>query len=291
MKLFFLFIQVPLYSDCWEELEENGILRMALVDHVFSDFIEKGLNKQDILDMMELYGLIAKFSCLSSENEDELRYFVPAQLRSSPAGLCELKPSSWDPCPLYVHFLDGFVPHGLFPQLLSRCVVWCSEHGLKQAPQLFNNGARLFIGAQTVFDLNLVCKKRFIKVILKRSNPSSLEPTSTSTSRKIAVQVRTFIERTLDGLSRDLLWLRNVRHELSVACACCAKNGERCSKHGSACCEHDDCLHLLPVGPGEELICPKNFSNEVIEVCGLDKWFQVQKFQVISRFWKSNVIC
>lgn len=292
MKLFYLFIQVPFYSDCWEELEENGILRMALIDHVFTDFIEKGLNKQDILEMMELYGLIAKFSCLSSENEDEHKYFVPAQLRSSPAGLCQLKPSSWDPCPLYVHFLDGFVPHGLFPQFLSKCIVWCSEHGLKQAPQLFNNGARLFIGSQTVFDLNLICKKRFIKVILKRSNPSSLEPPSpASTSQKIAVEVRNFIENTLEGLSRDLPWLRNFRHELSVACAFCAKHSEPCSKHDSVCCRHDDCLHLLQLRPGEELICPKNFSNEVIKLCGLEKWLQVQKSQVMSRLYLLRDCC
>ena len=213
--------------------------------------------------MMELYGLIAKFSCLSSESEHEQRYFVPAQLRSSPAGLCEIKPSKSDPCSLYVHFLNGFVPHGLFSQFLSRCISWCSKHGIKQAPQLYNNGARLFIGVQAIFDLVLICRKRFIKVILKRRKPTSPEPSSTTTSSKMAVEVRTFIEKTLESLSRDLSWLRNLRYELSVACPHC-----------------DDCLNLLQVCPGEELICRKSFSDEAIKVHGLEKWFQVENSQV-----------
>ena len=102
----------------WRDLELNGILRIALVDHLFSKFIDEGLRKQDILDLMELHGLIAKFSIATDENQDEQRYFVPTQLRSSPSALCEIKPSGCDPCPLVLHFLYGFVPHGLF---LSLC--------------------------------------------------------------------------------------------------------------------------------------------------------------------------
>mgnify|MGYP001795988494 CR=1 FL=1 len=47
----------------------------------------------------------------------DAKYFVPAQLRSSPDKLLDVQPSENDPCSLYVHFLDGFLPHGLFPQV------------------------------------------------------------------------------------------------------------------------------------------------------------------------------
>ena len=228
--------------------------------------------------MMELYGLIAKFSCSSAEIEKEQRYFVPSQLRSSPSGLCEIKPSKTDPCPLYLHFLDGFVPHGLFPQLLSRCIGWCSEHGLKEAPQLFNNGTRLFIGMQTIFDLILICRKRFIKVVLKR-NLASAEPSSNDASAKMASGVRSFIEATLKSLSHDLSWLHNLRYELSVACSRCLRSTEQCTQHRSSCCTHDDCLHLLRV-PEKSLICPKSFCDETIKIHGLDKWFQVHSNEV-----------
>ena len=233
--------------------------------------------------MMELYGLIAKFSFLPVIGEHEQRYFVPAQLRSSPSGLCEIKPSDCDPCPLYLHFLDGFVPHGLFPQLLSRCICWCSDHGPKQAPNLYQNGARLFIGKQTISNLHLICKKRFIKIILKQRNYSA--PAFTA---KMAREVCVFIEDTLQDLSRELSWLRNLRYELCVACTNCLKRGEECVKHRSVCCAHDDCLHLLRVVPKEQLICPKSFSDETIEVGGLEKWFQGHKTEVniISNFLK-----
>ena len=249
---------------------------MALVDHVFTDFIQKGLNKQDILGMMELYGLIAKFSCLSPGREQEQTYFVPCQLRSPPSGLCEITPSENDPCPLYVHFLDGFVPHGLFPQLLSKCIHWCSEQGLKQAPQLYLNGARLFIAMQGIFDLILICRKRFIKVTLKRRTPSStLTCTSTaaSDSSRMADKVREFIEATLQSLSSDLSWLCNVRYELCVSCTYCLQCTDQCVKHSSRRCTHDDCLHLLPMLPNEELICPMSFCDETVKVHGLEKWF------------------
>ncbi|XP_015778975.1 PREDICTED: uncharacterized protein LOC107356863 isoform X1 [Acropora digitifera] len=262
-----------LYLECWKELEENGILRIALVDHVFSEFIQKGLFKQDILDMMELYGLIAKFSVATNENGAEQKYFVPTQLRSSPSALYEIKPSECDPCPLILHFLDGFVPHGLFPQLVSKFIHWCSENGLKETPQLFNNGARLFIGKQIAFDLILICGKRLIKVILKRRYMSSSKSSLKIATNKMAVEVRNFIEETLVGFSHELCWLSNLRYELSVVCTHCLQS--KGSLDSSMSCCQDDCLHLLRVSPGEELICRNNFTDKMVMVPGWKMWFEV----------------
>ncbi|XP_015749617.1 PREDICTED: uncharacterized protein LOC107329442 [Acropora digitifera] len=251
----------------------------ALVDHVFSKFIHKGLCKQDILDMMELHGLIAKFSIGTDETQDEQWYFVPTQLRSSPSALCEIKPSEGDSCPLVLHFLDGFVPHGLFPQLVSKFIHWCSKNGLKETPQLFNNGARLFIGKQITFDLILICRKRFIKIVLKTRNPSSCKSQSINASNKMAIEVRNFIERTLDGFSRDLSWLRNLRYEPSVVCTHCQQR--ECDLHKKTSCDQDDCLHLLRVRPGEELICLKNFCDEAVSP-GWKMWFEVPHTQTME---------
>ncbi|XP_015775395.1 PREDICTED: uncharacterized protein LOC107353578 isoform X3 [Acropora digitifera] len=271
----------PFYRKCWKDLEVNGILRIALVDHVFSKFIDKGLCKQDILDMMELHGLIAKFSIATDENQDEQNigeqiYFVPTQLRSSPSALCEIKPSGCDPSPLVIHFLDGFVPHGLFPQFVSKFIHWCSENRLKETPQLYNNGARLFIGKQVIFALILICRKRFIKIVLKTRNPSSCKSQSMDASNKMAIEVRNFIERTLDGFSRDLSWLSNLRYELSVVCTYCLKSTR--DLHKKTSCDQDDCLHLLRVRPGEELICLENFCDETVSP-GWEMWFEVPDTQ------------
>ena len=234
--------------------------------------------------MMELYGLIAEFSFAPSAGEEEQRYFVPAQLRSSPSGLCEIKPSKSDPCPLYLCFLNGFVPHGLFPQLLSRCVRWCSRRGPRQTPNLYHNGARLFIGKQTIYDLILICKKRFIKINLKQRSPSSTVLSTAAAS--MGCEVRIFLEDTLRSLSLEFSWLRNLRYELCVVCARCFKLSEKCVKHRSVSCGHEDCLHLLRVNPEEHLICPRSFCDEAIEVPGLEKWFRfyTTEVQILLKF-------
>ncbi|XP_068754008.1 uncharacterized protein [Montipora capricornis] len=249
---------VPKYRKYWKELQDTGILKTALVDHVFSDFIEKGLRKQDILEMMELYGLIAKFSSgmSISENEEEQIYFVPSQLTSSPSELCEIKPSERDPCPLFVHFLDGFVPHGLFPQFVSKCISWCSENGFKETPKLYNSGASFLLKKHIIFAL--ICRKRFIKVVLQ----------SLLCSNKMAIKVRTFIEETLKGFSQELSWLSNLQYQLSVACTHCLQS------------DQDDSLVLLQVLPcGEVASCRKNFSHSAVTVPGLEKWFELQHSQ------------
>ena len=49
---------------------------MELVDLVFSNFLLKGVARKNILDLMEQFGLIAKFSSLKTGE----KYFVPSQL-------------------------------------------------------------------------------------------------------------------------------------------------------------------------------------------------------------------
>ena len=222
--------------------------------------------------------MIAKFSIATDENQDEQRYFVPTQLRTSPPELYKIKPSECDPCPLILNFLDGFVPHGLFPQLVSKFIHWCSKTGLKKTPQLFSNGAFLFIGKSITFTLILICKKRFIKIVLKRRNPSSSKPPTMNASNKMAIGVRKFIEGTLDWFSHDFSWLSNLRYELSVVCTHCQQR--ECDRHKKTNCDQDDGLHLLRVRLGEELICEKNLSDETDPAPGWEKWFEEPQSQV-----------
>ena len=117
--------------NCWRDLEVTGILRIALVDHVFSKFIKKGLRKEDILDMMELHGLIVKFSNATDENQDEQRYFVPTQLRSSPSALCEIKPSECDPVHWLFIFLMVLSRMGSFLSLCQSSYIGVRKMGSK----------------------------------------------------------------------------------------------------------------------------------------------------------------
>ena len=216
---------------------------------------------------MELYGLIAKFS--PDSKTKETRYLVPAQLTSPPPKLCEKKPSSSDPCPLYLTFPDGFVPHGLFPQLLSRCIVWCSKRGFQKEPNLYQCGARFFIGKQSVYSLVLICRKGSIKVVLTQIGSSK------SSKELEPKEVWVFLNETLVDLSEKLPWLRSLKYEWCVACTVC-----QCVKHELVCCAHEECLHLHPVQlhcPEVLIICEKSFNDEEVKVPGLDKWFQITK--------------
>ena len=246
---------------------------MELVDLVFSNFLLKGVAREDILDLMEQFGLIAKFS--SSKTGE--KYFIPSQLKAPPDSLCSLAPTTVDPCPLFVYFVSGSVPHGLFTRLVSRSVHWCSEVGPTQPPTLYQNGAWFVIGKQTVHDFVLICKKQFIKFFIKqRNHPQQISVDETS---EMAVQVREFVEATLQALSRDL-YKGGLQYRIRVACPYCQR--EKCSSHNQIACSHEDCLHLLDLRQGVHLICKKKLTGEVLRVIGKQKWFSQSPSKVGS---------
>lgn len=217
------------------------------------------------MSLMEHYGLIAKFS-----PTEKPRYFVPAQLTSPPTELCEKKPSDCDPCSLYVNFIEGFVPHGLFPQLLSRCIAWCSKSGFPEDTKLYDCGAKFVIGKQPISSLVLICRKRSIKVVLTEIKLSSRSSHTASKELK-PWEVRVFLHKTLASLS-ELPWLRRLQYEWCVACTVC-----ECAKHESVSCRHDECLHLHKVDFSKEpiIVCQNKLKDDVaIRVAGFDKWLQ-----------------
>ena len=246
---------------------------MELVDLVFSNFLLKGVARKDILDLMGQFGLIAKFS--SSKTGE--RYFVPSQLKASPNSLCSMVPTRLDPCPLYVYFVSGSVPHGLFTRLVSRSVRWSSEAGPTQSPTLYQNGAWFVIGRQIVHDFVLICKKQFIKFFIRqRTQPQQISVDDTS---EVAVQVLEFVEATLQALSRDL-YKGGLQYHIRVACPYCQR--EKCSSHNQIACSHEDCLHLLELRQGDPLICKKKPAEEVLTVTGQQKWFSQTESKVGS---------
>ena len=253
---------------------------MEHVDYVFSSFIGPGIIREDILDMMEQFGLIAKFSV--SPNEE--KYFVPAQLKSSPDELCEMKPSSTDPCPLYLLFVHGFVPHGLFLQLVSRSIRWCSKTWATHQPSLYQNGAWFIIG-KDIHDFVLICKTGFLKVILRQREAQSHQVVGVGqNSIKLAPLVREFLEDTLKHLSQEMPYLRGLRYRLCVACPYChegaEETGHACSDHMKTTCTHKDCFHLIDANEGRPDICKRKPCNKVQPVCGLKNWFLKRRFQV-----------
>ena len=257
-----------MHSKYWLELERSGVLKMELVDHVFSPLIQQGVNKEDILDMMEQFGLIAKYS----PSLADVQYFVPCQLRSSPEELCKVEPSSTDPCPLYLHFLEGFVPHGLFTRLVSKSVAWCGASGLSQPPKLYQNGAWFVLEGRVIHDMIMICKKKFIKILLRQRIKTRALPVSNSTLAEVARSVRLFIESILEKMSREFPYLSRMQHEFCVECPYCQQGGRKCTNHNQLSCTEEECIHLLELRQGQDLICMESMSNEVLTVPGQERW-------------------
>ena len=226
-----------------------------------------------MLSMMETYGLIAKFTCGAPHlgGQLETKYFVPAQLCSSPQTLLDVRPSESDPCPLFVHFLDGFLPHGLFPQVVSRLIRCSPELGSRRVPNLFQNLARFIVGGSDEHDLILVCRKRFLKLILRRP-----QPRPASAARDVtAARARCCLETILSDLSRDYSSLRNVRYEICVACPSCTNGSQMCTTHRQRSCPREDCMHLLPVSRDGRMVCTRTFDERSrAEISGLEEWYR-----------------
>ncbi|XP_022798204.1 uncharacterized protein LOC111336388 [Stylophora pistillata] len=283
IDLFKQLITIPRYEEVglesrllqkWKHLEETGILCMELVRHVFSKFIkEDSVAEKDILDMMERFGLVAKFV---TSTQNSVQYFVPAQLKSLPKDqdLCKWEASTSDPCPLYLDFLNGFVPHGIFYQLVSRCISWCSENGFKRLPTLYCHAARFFIVKNFIHPLTLLCKRRYIKIILKHREPVSEE--CFAEGREVAKDLRNFLKSTLQDMAQQIPWRGNLKCELCVECPFCPIERKPCQNHGKISCTHEECFCLLNMAPAERLLCEKSFCDKVPTIPGLDEWFSME---------------
>ena len=222
---------------------------MELVDHVFSKCCQQQSLikwiKEDILNMMEQFGLIVKI-ITSTSPTNEMYFVVPCQLKEPETNL-EIAPSHSDPCPLYLHFLGGFVPHGFFWQLVSRCSRWCSESKFKHAqpPKVFPAASEFIIEKERTHQLILLCKKRFIKVILTHSQPE--HGASFAEAREVAILVRTFLEGTVQDLRHEHSWLSNFDCHFCVVCPNCLPKKEACCIHDVVSCDNEDCMCFLEI--------------------------------------------
>ena len=241
---------------------------------MFSKFLLQGVVRDDILNMMEQFGLIAKYS---PSTTDVKLYFVPAQLKAPPDSLCAVEPSSSDPCPLYVYFTTGFVPHGLFTRLVSRSISWCSVAGPTQPPKLYQNAARFVIGMQIIHHFVLICKKQFIKIVLNQITKSQRYNSS-----EVARKVKEFLVDSFQDLSQSLPYLHGLQFQFCVLCPQCQL--EKCANHTQVKCTHSDCLHLLEMKEGKPLMCDcdESLCDEELTVHGLEKWFPQRTSQVHS---------
>lgn len=261
-------------------METTGVITMELVDDVFSKFCRESFAKESILDLMEQFGLIAK--CAFPIND--VKYFVPAQLRSQPGRLCHIKPALTDPCPLYLQFPSGFVPHGLFTQLVSRCTRWCSKIEFKGSPSLFDGVARFTLVSKD-FAHQLICirQKSFIKFVLRHLKTRQCQEAPVIEIEEMASLVWRFLKHTMTSLMNEWPYLTSLEYHWCVACADCSGENGICDSHGKVACRQEDCLCLLKIlQEGQMDNCAKSFDNKPTNVPGLEKWFPIKGEENLS---------
>ena len=259
---------------------------MQLINRVFKDLHGSGREalQQSVLDMMEKYGFLAKFHPHHS-NSSEIKYLVPAQLRVSRPELWKLTPQESDPSPLIFNFCNGFVPHGLFPQLVSHLVALFQKLEFTKDPKLYCNGAHFFLGKKSQFDLVLLCSKHCIKLIFKSYDTDSELLVA---GNSLAVQVRTLIEQELEHLCKQWHWLGNVHYDVCISCKACLSSATQCERHKSASCVDQDCMHLLPISsvvnePVTLFTCPEQVGEHSrFTLTNLHKWYSSSTSEVTS---------
>ena len=186
-------------------------------------------------------------------------------------------PKEGDPCALIYKFRDGFIPHGLFPQLVSRLITLCPMLDCTTPPKLYCDAAHFILGKRGQYDLVLLCSKCCIKLVFREYN-CHMSSESLENERSRACQVRTFIEDELKSLFGQWHWLRNARYEVCVTCYACESSDAKCNRHQSASCLDQDCLHFLPI-PSEvdsktPFTCPEQVGDHSrFIVSNLHLWY------------------
>ena len=236
------------------------------------------LPQSDILSMMEMYGLVARFSTRAPGQDSvecgDVSYLVPAQLMVSPKELLEIVPQEDDPCPLFIRFRDGFVPHGVFTQVVARLIKWCCEHGCTKRPNLFRGAARFILGDSNQYDLVLLCCKMTIKVTLVTVNPAEND----HKPDLLPVQVRCCLEEILKKLTHDCCWLGNMSYDFCITCSSCAEEKSPSTSPVDSSTTNDECFHFLPLYAGTPCVCTKSFGMKSrIVPPGVENWFTVSK--------------
>lgn len=120
----------------------------------------------------------------------------------------------------------------------------------------------------------LVCKKRFIKIVLrqiKQNDGPSCEPVS---AKETPILVRTFLNEAMQNLPETLPWFKNVAYELCVKCPYCLEKKKRCVKHGQFPCHDERCFCLKTVKPdGSCTYCRKSHPVKILPLPELKRWF------------------
>ncbi|XP_072050002.1 cyclic GMP-binding protein C-like [Amphiura filiformis] len=223
----------PEFCDKWQELQNKGILRNELIDHMLKDWI--GI-KEQLLELMEKFDLLFRRPAHDEKTaEKDPGYCVPACLHPR-----ELKGhEDITDGKFYVEF-DQFLPDGFFHRVLVHFARWSSQH-TGVAPALLYRFCKSVVGRANNrhwCSLQMIQSSKHnsacIKVTMKKVAKYGEESGSTDKPEAdVCTRVFEFMEEQLDGLRKK--WAKGIKYKMTVCCVACRENEPRN-------------LHLIPVG-------------------------------------------
>ena len=161
-------------------LEKDGILSEDLINYTCQNLSLK-LSQHTLLSIMEKCNLV----CRWDEQSGKVVYLVPSMLTAKPEEEISGLIGQGKLAPIYVKFLSGYVPYGLFCRFLisfGRCI---SREQPAKPPKPFANAVRFFIDQKSNYNVTLACFKSVITIHLVYEGKSEDEKETASICQRV----------------------------------------------------------------------------------------------------------
>ncbi|XP_072025888.1 uncharacterized protein [Amphiura filiformis] len=201
--------QEPTMKKMWRKLEKKGVLKDALINHVWSDLLPQ---KKALIALMEMFDLLCP---RGAEGEVADAYYVPACLKPFPGEKMHLELTGRSDITFYIDF-KGFLPDGFFHRLLVRAARWSQNEG---KPKLFYRYGQFYLHDDHIVELKMQTTK---PICIRVTVSKTLDGTTTSSDAppdpKTCSAVTNFLENALKELTKT--WIHGMKYEFTIACPC-----------------------------------------------------------------------
>ena len=262
------------YKEHWKQLEDTGILKKDLLEHVWSHLVTDQDTVEALVVIMERFSLLCRWPSLTTEES----YLVPHMMMSHPQSEdLEQMAINSGATSIFVRLFNGPNLQMLFPNLLVGLIrEWPEEWSTQRQPELHRNAARFFLDSHGGY-LILFCQSDVIEVSLH-------SPTTTSSAdvAELCSRVHDILWTALEGMRTDCRWMRLTQFDLCFRCPVCCENGKqkaRCKAHRVTDCPEVECLHFFSVteirGCDQPIRCerPVVAGDAIVPVEAFSCWF------------------
>ena len=245
----------PIDAPYYRKLREKGLLmRQFLRKHTHGDLLENVMQKVSLMCPLKHEGkaafLVPSVAPFMEKGQD-----IMSKLKVSPISS------------LFIMFLVGFIPLGVFTRSQVKLVNMCKGITRIDEPKLFCNYTLLPITFDSIkFDVYLIQLIEKIKIGVCPKD----ETTNKESLAEFACHLKKLLGKCLEEIKSDEpLFYRGLRYEFAVKCTACVHVSNESCRHGKLKCEHDECGHMRSLNEIQDcsdgtLCCASN-PTEILE--------------------------